>query len=167
MFGKFRTTDRFTGQKALKTLLKSQFQKKNTRVLAVLGASILLFSCTAQVTSSRPAHSVNLKAFDTFYVVKSQSDRRGVHGIIVGELQRRGKQTTWGPGSSIPENVDAVVVYRENWVWDMGWYLFNLSIQLRDPKTNVLLASAMSNRPSVVRTPSDVMAREVLDSIFK
>jgi hypothetical protein len=142
-------------------------RKANRSLFAVLGASIILFSCTAKITSSPTAPNVNPKAFNTFYIIRSDADTRGVYRIIQGELQGMGKKATSGHRSSIPEGVDVVLWYRENWVWDMGWYLFNLSIQFRDPKTNILLASAMSNRPSVVRTSPELMAREVLDTMLR
>ena len=113
------------------------------------------------------APNVNLRGFNTFYVIQSEADSRGVHRAIQGELVSMGKKAESGPGSSIPDGVDVVVTYHENWVSDFVWYLRNLSIQLRDPKTNVLLASSLSIRPFLERTSPELMAREVLDSMLK
>ncbi len=149
-------------------MLKSLVIKANRSLFAVLGASIILFSCTAaNITSSPTAPNVNLKAFNTFYIVRSDADRHGVYRIIQGELQGMGKKVTSGRRSSIPDGVDVIVTYHENWVWDFGEYLRNLLIQLRDPNTNVLLASALSYRPPLGRAAPEVMTKEVLDTMFR
>jgi hypothetical protein len=147
--------------------MKSAPRKIKGSVVILLSLSGFFIGCTPTIYSSTPRSDVDLKALNTFYIIRSESDRRGLHRAIVEELARRGKKATSGLRSSIPDDIDAVVVYRDNWVWDMQWYLLNLFIQLRDPETNVLLASASSNRPSVVRTTPDLMAREVLDAMLK
>jgi len=143
------------------------FRWSKIGVLNLLAVSLLFVGCTAQVRSSRPKPDLNLNSFDRFYVVRNESERRGVNQVIDKELQKMGKRTTVGPRSLIPKDVDVIVVYHDEWVWDMGWYLFNLAIQLRDPETNLLLASAISTRPSLARTPPELMVREVLASLFK
>jgi len=148
-------------------LLISLLRKANTVVIAVLGASIILSGCAANIASSTTAPNVNLREFNTFYVIHSEADSRGVHRAIQGELMSMGKKAESGPGSSIPDGVDVVVTYHASWVLDNGWYLRDLLIQLRDPKTNVLLASSLSSRPSLEWTLPVLMAREVLDSMLK
>jgi len=118
-------------------LLKSLLRKANTVAIVVLGASILISGCMTKHTSSMAAPNVNLRGFNTFYVIQSEADSRGVHRAIQGELVSMGKKAESGPGSSIPDGVDVVVTYHENWVSDFVWYLRNLSIQLRDGKYSI------------------------------
>lgn len=146
--------------------MKPLSNKHNPGFLTILAVFIFLAGCAAQVTSSA-SPQVNFESANVFYIIPSKTDSRGLHRIIQGEFSSRGKRASSGSLSSIPEGTDIVVTYHENWVWDLGWYLTNLLIQFRDPKTNVLLSSALSNRPSLGRAAPEVMTKEVLDTILK
>jgi hypothetical protein len=131
-----------------------------------LCCSVILSGCAAHVSSS-VAPNIDVRAFKTIYVIRSDADTHDVYNVIQDELARRGLNASSGPRSTIPNNIDAIVTYQDYWHWDMGQYLTDLLIQFRNPKTNVLLASALSFRSSLDRKDPALMAREVLDSILK
>ena len=78
-----------------------------------------------------------------------------------------GFQADSGPGSEIPNDVDAIVTYEDRWFWDLSNYMLQLNIEIRNPKTNYPLAIGESIRTSMARKNPDEMAREVLESIFQ
>jgi len=46
-------------------------------------------------------------------------------------------------------------------------YMLQLDVQLRDPRTQTVIASATSFRPSLQRVAPEKMVEEVLNEIFK
>jgi hypothetical protein len=52
-------------------------------------------------------------------------------------------------------------------MWDITRYMLQLDVQIRDPNTSMVLASAQSYRPSLQRTTPAGMVEEVLNEIFK
>ena len=141
--------------------------KESLRKFIILAAaSIFLSGCAATVVSS-VGPNTDLKSLKNFYVVRSPDDNRGVDTAIQLQLASMGLKATSGTDFSRPKDVDVIVTYKHNWVWDITWYLLDLIIQFRDPQTNVLIASGQSYRSSLVRREPAFMAKEVLDSIFK
>ena len=109
----------------------------------------------------------DLSSINRLYVVHFEPDKRNLHDLIRDELIEMGFQADSGPGSKIPNDIDAIVTYEDRWYWDLGNYMLQLNIEIRNPKTNYPLAIGESIRTSMARkNPSD-MAREVLESIFK
>lgn len=149
-----------------KSLARAQWVPVHRFLIAFFGTTFLISGCATNV--SRPTVSnIALQNHKTFYIIQNETDNRGISRIIESELALLGKGAKAGPRMAIPNGVNAVVTYYEDWKWDMTWYLLNLLIQFRDPQTNVLLSSAASYRSSLARTEPELMVREVLEAIFK
>jgi len=69
-------------------------------------------------------------------------------------------------GNMVPENIDAVITYRDKWRWDMSMYLLSISIRIRDPDTLFPMANAISLHKSVTRQSPSNMIREALNNMF-
>ena len=108
--------------------------------------------------------SANLHQVKTIYVKRFVPDQRGINTIITNKLNRMGYKTT--TGGVIPENVDAVVTYKDKWMWDLTMYMLELTINVREPKTNYPLASGNSYHTSLTRLSPEEMVSEVLTNIF-
>jgi len=135
-------------------------------LIAVLAAALLLGGCATSLESdSMPG--VNLSGLKSFYVVKLPQDGRGIERLISERLVAMGKLSSYGPAPKPPSPVDAVVTYQDRWMWDITMYMLELSIQIRDPKNDVQLASGHSMRTSLVRKSPEEMIAEVLDKIFQ
>ncbi len=134
--------------------------------MMILWTALILAGCATQ-TSSSIKSDTNLRAAKTFYVVQSGSDTHETYKVIEVGLAKLGRQASSGPRSEAPSNVDVIVTYQDYWVWDMTWYLHNLLLQFRDPKTNVLLASSLSYRPSLERKDPEFMAEETLEAMLQ
>lgn len=131
----------------------------------VCATTLLLAGCANQSTGSVNA-STNLAALKTMYVKKYASDNSGVNDQIADQLRNKGVTVTTGMGSP-PSNVDAVVSYVDKWMWDITMYMLELTVNIRDPKTGMLMASGHSLHTSLTRKSQTDMVDEVIGAIYK
>ena len=136
-------------------------------ILASLSFFAVLFLCGCATTDSSKAPGADLKSLKTFYVVKLPADGRGIERLVADRLNMMGYQATSGISETPPSLVDAVVTYQDKWMWDITMYMLQLDIQIRDGKTNLVIASGHSMRPSLQRKSPSGMVEEVLTGIFQ
>ena len=136
-------------------------------ILLLVGSCFYLVGCAMAKIDSRITPDSDLARYKTYYVVRHDKDERHIDEIIRDEMVLLGLDAKSGPPATQPDDVDVIVTYEDRWTWDMTNYLLTLSIDFRDSKSNVLLATGQSYRPSLERKPPDFMAREILESIFK
>jgi hypothetical protein len=74
---------------------------------------------------------------------------------------------TVSTGDDTPSSVDVVVTYKDKWMWDITMYMIELTVTIRDSKTNFPLASGNSYHTSLTRKSPEEMVSEVIDNIFK
>jgi hypothetical protein len=125
---------------------------------------LTLSGCSINRAKSTIMPSANLHQVKTIYVERFVPDQRGINTIITNKLNRMGYKTT--TGRVRPENVDAVVTYKDKWMWDLTMYMLELTIKVREPKTNYPLASGNSYHTSLTRLSPEEMVSEVLTNIF-
>ncbi len=135
---------------------------KLTFLLAVV---LLMSGCVNRVGANWHATS-NINNIKSFYVIKFAPDGRGINKLIVNRLRVMGFEATTGLSSAIPPTVDVVVDYSDRWRWDLTMYMLELTINLRNPKTNALLGDGNSYHTSLTRQPPEKMVEEVLDNVF-
>ena len=85
---------------------------------------------------------------------------------ISDRLNAMGFQSTFGTDEQPPEPVDAIVIYQDRWMWDITMYMLELTVEVRDPESDYVLASGHSYRTSLARKPPEFMVAEVLEEIF-
>ncbi|MDE3084588.1 MAG: hypothetical protein KGJ37_05130, partial [Verrucomicrobiota bacterium] len=100
------------------------------------------------------------------YVEHRFADGRGLDQLIAAKLRDLGYDATGGPLTLMPDGVDAVVSYTDSWNWDFSLYLIELDIEVSDPGTGKILATASYRHPTIGKTPAD-MTRAVIDPLFK
>lgn len=135
--------------------------------------SIVLLLLTALLFSGCAINRATATADPTFdpiriksmYVTKNVADGRGVDLLIANKLQSMGYSVT--KGLSTTSDADALVTYVDKWMWDMKMYMLELTITIRDPKTDFPLASGNSYHTSLTRKSPEEMVDEVLANIFK
>jgi len=125
---------------------------------------LTLSGCSINRAKSTIIPSANLHQVKTIYVERFVLDQRGINTIITNKLNRMGYKTT--TGGVMPENVNAVVTYKDKWMWDFTMYMLELTIKVREPKTNYPLASGNSYHTSLTRLSPEEMVSEVLTNIF-
>lgn len=125
----------------------------------------LTTGCVNQATGSVDS-STNLLALKTMYVKKLADDNTDTNVFIADKLRSKGVTVTTGTEVP-PSGVDAVVTYVEKWMWDITMYMYQLTVTIRDPKTDFPMASGNSVHGSLTRLSPKEMSNEVVDSIYK
>lgn len=141
--------------------------KRRHAFVVALFVMVLTSGCrrTIPVLSSEVRAGPNLTRIETIYMVKHAGDR-DIHRKIASGLEARGKRPVLGAEGDVPAEMDALLTYEDRWAWDFKSYLILLKVDLRDPRTNVLLATASSNRLMLDGSSPDQMVAEVLEAIF-
>jgi len=106
-----------------------------------------------------------MKALNTIYVVHQPRDKERIDRLIADNLRLRGVKASNGDGPA-PSNVDAVITYVDKWMWDITMYLLQLTVTVRDPKTDFLMASANPYHSSLKRLSPTEMVNEVMNNIY-
>lgn len=138
------------------------------KVVAVL-ASLLVLSLGSGCAVNRATATVEdpaaLARVKSMHVMKLEADGRGIDGLIASKLRTRGYTVTNGPEK--PGRVDALVTYKDKWMWDITMYMLELTVTIRDPKTDFPFATGNSLHTSLTRKSPTEMVDEVIDNIFK
>ena len=125
----------------------------------------LLFACSATVEAT-VSPDAQLDRDQTFYVQHNPKDTDNFHLFILDELAQWDRRVTAGSEDGQPEDVDLLVTYENQWYWDMTPYLLSFDIFIRDPQTQLLIASGRSVRTSLARASAKTMIAEILTEIF-
>ena len=135
---------------------------RNIMVVALL---LGLSGCASTKVIKSP--KADLKTLKKFYVVKWAEDTKDINLVIVDQVSLLGFKTETGSDQdAIGADCDALVTYQDYWMWDITTYLLRLNLQIRDPKTNAVIAQGESYRPSLQRQHPEFMAREILEGIL-
>lgn len=141
-----------------------KYRLASALLLAVLALFVSGCSVDRETASLTPGTDVS--RLESFYVVKFAPDERGINRVIMNELISMGYRATTGPEGATPVDVDAIVTYRDKWMWDITMYMLELNITLRNPTTKYPIAVGNSYHTSLTRRSSEEMVKEVLTNIF-
>lgn len=100
------------------------------------------------------------------YVIHLLTDGRGVDRMIANRLRARGYDATFGPRTEMPQDMDAVVLYEDEWTFDFTTYMIALNLQVRTPRTDVPLAVANVRRPSITGGSPVTLIDKLVKDIF-
>ena len=117
---------------------------------------------SASVTPER-----DVSALKKLLVVTSAADERGTDRIIANAFTKLGFEASVAVEGAPRRDVDAIVTYRARWDWDLTPYLLELTIFIREPQGDALLAVGNSYHTSLTRKSADEMTMEVLTNILK
>lgn len=111
-----------------------------------------------------------------YFVENHGSDDRHLEQLIATELRTYGVSATTGIAADRPEDVDVIVLYEEGWqtvtnpfslvLYYSYTFLSYMRIDLRDPKTNVLLAAGSSYQALAHKDEQEVIAA-IVAGMFK
>jgi hypothetical protein len=136
------------------------------RIAVLLVVTAPLFSgCAYNKATATADPSADLGAIKVVHVVKTPDDDHDVNTLIAADLRSRGYSVTTSIDTD--RQVDALVTYQDKWIWDITMYMLELTITVRDPKTDYPLASGNSMHTSLTRKSPTEMVAEVIDSILK
>lgn len=126
-----------------------------------------LQGCAVNRESASTSPDVDLSHLKKLYVVKFAPDQRGVNILIADELNKLGIAASTGLDVDTPNDVDAIVTYEDKWMWDITMYMIGLTITIREPGTDRVLAVGHSYHTSLTRKSPPTMVAEVLTNILK
>ena len=135
-------------------------------LLAVIALLASLQGCAVNRSTASVTPDRDISALKKYYVVKFDRDNRGINQLIASDLQRRGFSASTGREADVPKDADAVVTYVDKWQWDITLYLIQLTLHVREPGTQNVLATAEAYHTSLTRLAPAEMVAEVLDNIF-
>ena len=135
------------------------------RILILMVILSLSAGCASSITSDVDPN-VELSTVTAFYVQRFEPDQRGLEKIIADDLLSRGFTATYGEAEKTDEQVDAIVTYRDKWMWDITMYMIEIAIELHDPETGYVFASGQSYHTSLARQSPPEMVGEVFDELF-
>ncbi len=136
------------------------------QTIAILAVTaVVLSGCAVNRATGNVDPSVDLPALKTMYVRRIPADE-GIHVLIADKLRTKGVVVSTGVEPP-PDNVDAVITYIDKWFWDITMYMLELTIVIRDPKTDFPLATGNSYHTSLTRLSPQEMVNEVIDNIYK
>jgi hypothetical protein len=137
------------------------------KVIVILIALTCLFlssGCAVNRATAKVDPKADLSIIKSLTVLKDK-DERGVSLLIENKLRSMGFQIV--PEEASQSGVDAIVTYRDYWMWDITTYMLELTITIKDPKTDFTMASGNSYHTSLTRKSPEEMVDEVINNIFK
>jgi len=126
---------------------------------------LLLSGCAVNRATAVVDPSANLASVKRVHVVQVKEDERGVNKLLADRLTQLGMTASTGPDKV--DGVDAVVTYVDKWMWDITMYMIELTVVVRDPKSDFPLATGNSLHTSLTRKSPKEMVDEVTANIFK
>jgi hypothetical protein len=136
------------------------------RRLVLLGLVAALAGCMTDFQVD-PIPSAQRAGGKRYFVERHEKDERKLDATIAGELAKRGVTATSGTSAERPAELDVLVTYEDRWQWDMSMYLLSMRIDLRDPKTNALLATGNSMQTSLARKPAEEVIASIVAAFFE
>ena len=133
-------------------------------VVLITVALLFLSGCAVNKEAVVIHPSSDLSGIQSFHVLRHNLDGRRVDRMIAERLKQMGYSATNGLETS-PE-AEAVVTYKDKWMWDFTMYMVELNIQVRDAESNFPLAIGNSVHTSLTRKTPEEMVEEVLANLF-
>jgi hypothetical protein len=132
---------------------------------AVVLLAVFTTGCAVNKATATVDPSAKLDTLKTLYVKQDPKDERSVNTLIADKFKSLGY--TVSTGKDTPQGVDAIVTYVDKWFWDITMYMLELTITIREPKTDFPLASGNSLHTSLTRKSPPEMVDEVVSNIMK
>jgi hypothetical protein len=134
-------------------------------LLATLAIAAMTTGCAVNRATATVDPSTRFETIKSFHVKHLDKDEGDVDKLIAANLRARGYKVSTDKEPAGP--ADAVVTYVDKWMWDITMYMLELTIHIRDPKTNFPLATGNSYHTSLTRKTPTEMVDEVLGNIMK
>ncbi|MEJ1172395.1 hypothetical protein [Variovorax sp. CCNWLW235] len=134
-------------------------------LLAAVAVSVFASGCAVNRATATVDPSANLDKLRVVQIRKLEGEDGTIQKLIASNLRKRGYEVS--EDAKPPEKVDAVVTYVDKWMWDITMYLIELTVTVREPKSDFPLATGNSLHSSLTRLSPTEMVDEVVGNIFK
>ena len=133
--------------------------------LVVAAVVLLNTGCAVNRATATADPSLRWDSIKSLHVKQLEGEDGSVRKLIVEKFRASGFAVTTDPEPA--SGPDAIVTYRDRWMWDITMYLLELTISLNDPRTDVAVAQGNSFHTSLTRKSPKEMVDEVVDNILK
>lgn len=141
--------------------------KRFLKLIVLVGFVVFVTTgCAVNRATGSVDPRTDLSVLKNMHVKKNPDDNRDINILIADKLRSKGIAVTTEPEVP-PGNADATVTYIDRWMWDITMYLLELTVTIRDPKTDFPLATGNSYHTSLTRLSPKEMVDEVVDNIYK
>lgn len=137
---------------------------KKTLIISTFLIAVLFLSGCANKATVTKDKNINLDVIKSIHVVNNDGGGNELIPVIESKLNKMGYKVT--SGDKISPEADAIITYRDKWMWDITMYMIELTVTLRDTKDNFPLATAYSMHASLTRKSPEEMVDETLSNIF-
>ncbi len=138
------------------------------RLIAALATAAVLLStggCAVNRATAQADPSLRWDTVKSLHVKQLEGEDGTTRKLIVEKFTASGFKVTSDPEPMATP--DAIVTYRDKWMWDLTMYMLELTITLHDPASNVALATGNSYHTSLTRKSPKEMVDEVVENILK
>lgn len=132
---------------------------------ALLMAISVISGCAVNRSTATVDPSANIGDIKSIHVKKFGPDKHSLDLLIADKARSMGLTAT--TGDTTAANTDVIITYVDKWMWDITMYMIELTIQVKDPKTDFTLAVGNSFHTSLTRKTPTEMVDEVMANIFK
>ncbi len=134
------------------------------RLIAILGLALVLGGCASYQV--RVEGGKSLAGMQRFFVVTNLNDNHALDRRIVEAIKAHGFEAESGPLTLMPDNAQLIVSYQDRWSWDFGDHLVLLSLTVRDPNRNEMVATVSYNASIPEREPVSTLVTRLVDRLF-
>jgi hypothetical protein len=134
-------------------------------VLAAASGLVCLAGCAINRATATADEALRWEGIKTLHVKQLEGEDGSTRKLIAEKLRASGFTVTADPDPM--GRPDAMVSYTVKWQWDITRYMLELTITLRDPKTDYPIAIGNSYHTSLTRKSPKEMVEEVVENILK
>lgn len=132
--------------------------------IAIITLLVMFSGCANRAVVDRHP-SFSLESIKALHIKNSDGGGDELIPVIISKLRELG-YTNITSGDEVSPNADAVLTYRDKWMWDITMYMIELTITVRDKDSWTPLATGNSMHSSLTRKSEEEMVDEVLRNIF-
>ncbi|WP_051937846.1 hypothetical protein [Ferriphaselus sp. R-1] len=137
---------------------------RTTWVAALCALTLLNTGCAVNRATASSDPTMNWSSIKSVHVAQLPGEDGSTKKLIAEKFRAKGFVVTADP--EVAAQPDALVTYVDKWMWDMTMYMIELTIVVRDPKSNFPLAQGNSYHTSLTRKSPAKMVDEVVDNIL-
>jgi hypothetical protein len=139
-----------------------------SRFLVALLTAVSLLAvggCAVNRATATADPALRWDTLRTLHVKQLEGEDGSTKKLIAEKLAASGFKVTADPEPN--PQADAVVTYVDKWMWDITMYMLELTITIREPKTDFPLATGNSFHTSLTRKSQKEMVDEVVENILR
>jgi hypothetical protein len=134
-------------------------------IVAAALSVMTLAGCAVNRATATADDTLRWEGIKTLHVKQLEGEDGSTKKLIADKLRASGFTVTADPEPM--GQPDAVVTYVDKWMWDITMYMIELTVTLRDPKTDYPMATGNSYHTSLTRKSQQEMVDEVVENILK